>query len=106
MRAVVKSHGDLKGIKAFAFGCSVRNLKNFFTIYRSPCKNPFVVKLQPGIAYKKAKVKANWATLSKRDYTDTLTQILSCTFWKNYEQDFEHLCETVSEIMSRKEFDI
>ena len=29
MRAVVKSYKDLKGTKVFAFGRSVRNLKNF-----------------------------------------------------------------------------
>ena len=28
LRAVVKYHKDLKGTKVFAFGCSVRNLKN------------------------------------------------------------------------------
>ena len=28
LRAVVKSHKCLKGVKVFAFGCSVRNLKN------------------------------------------------------------------------------
>ena len=58
--------------------------------------------MQPGIAYKKAKVKVTWATLSKRDaYTETLRQILFFRFWKNYEHDFEHLCETASEIMSK-----
>ena len=50
---------------------------------------PFFVKLQPGMAYKKAKVKVTWATLSKRDaYTETLTQVLSYRFWRNYEHDF------------------
>ena len=61
--------------------------------------------LSLGVAYKKAKVKVFWATLSKRDaYTEILTQIFSCRFWKSYKHDFEHLCETASEIMSRKEF--
>ena len=70
MRAVVKSHKYLKGTKVFAFGCLVRNFKKKFSL--------FVVKLQPGIVYKKAKVKVTWGTLSKRDaYTETLTQILS-----------------------------
>ena len=36
--------------------------------------------------------------------TQTLIQVLSCRFWKNYEHDFEQLCETASEIMSKKEF--
>ena len=31
-------------------------------------------------------------------------EMLSSRFWKNYEHDFEHLCETASEIMSKKEF--
>ena len=54
--------------------------------------------------YEQAKVKDNrWSTLSKRDaYTATLTQLLSCR--KSYEHEFEHLCETASEIMSKKEF--
>ena len=62
--------------------------------------------MQPGIAYEKAKVKdTRQSTLSKRDvYTETLTQVLSCRFWKSYEHEFEHLCETASEIMSKKEF--
>ena len=29
LRAVIESHEGLKGIKVFAFGFSVRNLKNF-----------------------------------------------------------------------------
>ena len=58
LRAVVKSHQDLKGTKVFAFGCSVRNLKDFskFT-RRNPCWSPFIVKLQPGTACKKSQSK-------------------------------------------------
>ena len=73
---------------------------------KEPLLGFFIVKLQPGIAYEKAKVKdTRRSTLSKRDaYTGTLTQVLSCRFWKSYEHEFEHLCETASEIMSKKEF--
>ena len=53
---------------------------------------------------KKAKVKdTRRSTLSNRDaYTGTLTQVLSCR--KSYKNEFEHLWETASEIMSKKEF--
>ena len=55
LRAVVKSHKGLKGGKAFVFGFSVRNIKNFSKFTgRNPCRSPFIVKLQPGIAYKKS----------------------------------------------------
>ena len=66
----------------------------------------FIVKLQPGIAYEKAKVKVTRrSALSKRDaYKETLTQVLSYRFWKSYEHEFEHVCEIASEIMSNKEF--
>ena len=58
LRAVLKSHKGLKGTKVFAFGCSVRNVKKFskFTV-RNPCWSPFIVKLQPEIAYKKSQSK-------------------------------------------------
>ena len=77
MRAVVKSHKDLKGTKVFAFGRSVRNLKNL----QEPLLESFIpVMLQSGIAYKKIKVKVTSATLSKRDaYTE---KILSYRFLK------------------------
>ena len=80
--AVVKSHRGLKGKKVFAFGCSVRNLKNLARFTgRNPCWSPFIVKLQSGIAYKKAKVKVTRATLSKRDaYTEPLIRVPSSRF--------------------------
>ena len=58
LRAVVKSHKGLKGTKVFVFGCSVRNLKNFSKVTgRNPSWSPFIVKLQPAIAYKKSQSK-------------------------------------------------
>ena len=49
---------------------------------KEPLLGFFIVKLQPGIAYEKAKVKdTRRSTLSKRDaYTGTLTQVLSYRF--------------------------
>ena len=73
----VKSHKGLKGTEVFAFGCSVRNLKNFSKFTgRNPCCSAFIVTLQPGIAYKKAKVKVTRATLSKnrRLHRDSYTR--------------------------------
>ena len=58
LRAVIKFHKGLKGTKVFAFGCSVRNLKNLSKFTGSdPCWSPFIVKLQSGIAYKKSQNK-------------------------------------------------
>ena len=55
---MVKSHNDLKGTKVFACGCSGRNLKNLSKFAgKSPCWGPFIVKLQPVIAYKKIQSK-------------------------------------------------
>ena len=74
LRAVVKSHNGLKGTKVFACGCSGRNLKNLSKFAgKSPCWGPFIVKLQPVIAYKRLLGQL----YEKRDaYTETLTQIL------------------------------
>ena len=63
----------------------------------------FIVKLQPGIAKKKTKVKVTRSTLWDA-YSEILIQALLCKFWKNYERDFEHLSETGSETMSKKKF--
>ena len=106
LRAVVKSHkGLINEQKYLRFRCFVRNYKNFskFT-WRNPCYEFCIVKLQPGIVYEKAKLKdTRQSTLSKRDaLTGTLTQVPFCR--KSYEHEFEHLCETVSEIMPKKEF--
>ena len=81
LRAVVKSHNGLKGTKVFACGCSGRNLKNLSKFAgKSPCWGPFIVKLQPVIAYKRLLGQL----YQKRDaYTETLTQILSVNFEKN-----------------------
>ena len=58
LRAVIKSHKGLKGTKVFACGCFVRNLKNFSKFTgKNLCWSPFIVKLQPGIAYKKSQSK-------------------------------------------------
>ena len=58
LRAMLKSHKGLKVTKVFAFGCSVRNLKSFSKLTAwNPCWSPFIVKLQPGIAYKKSQSK-------------------------------------------------
>ena len=57
LRAVVKSHNDLKGTKVFACGCSGRNLKNLSKFAgKSPCWGPFIVKLQSVIAYKRLRL--------------------------------------------------
>ena len=86
LRAVEKSHNGLKGTKVFACGCSGRNLKNLSKFAgKSPCWGPFIVKLQPVIAYKRLLGQL----YQKRDaYTETLTQILSVNFEKKYEHDY------------------
>ena len=68
LRAVAKSHKDLKGAKVLACRCSGSNLKNFSKLTgKSPCWSSFVVKLQPGRAYyKKVKVKVTPSPLSKK----------------------------------------
>ena len=87
MRAVVKAHKDLKGTKAFAFGS--RKSQKVFKNFCNSCQNPLVVKLQPGTAYKKGKVKVTSATLSKKGaYTDKyfpagFEKILSTTLNKS-----------------------
>ena len=54
LRAVVNSYGGLKGTKVFTFEWSVRNLKTLSKITgRNLCWSSFIIKLQPGIAYKK-----------------------------------------------------
>ena len=62
---------------------------------------PFFVKLQPGIAYKKAKAKIARSKLSKKkkkkkkekNRKKTLTQRLFHKYFPvNYEHDFEHFC--------------
>ena len=63
MRAVVKSHKDLKGTKVFAFGRSVRNLKNL----QEPLLESFIpVMLQSGIAYKKNQSKGYFGNFIKK----------------------------------------
>ena len=84
-----------------------KKFQKFLKFYmKEPLLGFFIIKLQPAIAYEIAKVKdTRQSTLLKRDaYTETLTQVLSCRFWKSYEHESEHLCETASEIMSKKEF--
>ena len=84
MRAVVKSHKVLNGTKVFACGCSGRNLKNFSKLTgKSPCWSPFILKLQPGIAYKTETQSKGYsvnfikkATLNR----DTITQVFYCKF--------------------------
>ena len=74
MRAVVKSHKYLKGTKVFAFGCLVRNFKKKFSL--------FVVKLQPGIVYKKSQSKGYLGNFIKKrrlyrdSYTNTFLKVL------------------------------
>ena len=54
LRAVVKSRNDLKATKIFVCGCSGRNLNNLSKFAgKSTCWGPFIVKLQPVIAYKR-----------------------------------------------------
>ena len=81
LRAVVKSHNGLKGTEVFVCGCSGRNLKNLSKFAgKSPCWGPFIVKLQPVIAYKRLLGQL----YQRRDaYTGTLTQVLSVNFETN-----------------------
>ena len=81
LRAAVKSHNGLKETKVFASGCSRRNLENLSKFAgKSPCWGPFIVKLQPVIAYKRLLGQL----YQRRDaYTGTLTQVLSVNFETN-----------------------
>ena len=91
VRTVVKPHKGLKEIKVFVCGCFRRNLNNFSKFAgKSPWWSPFIVKLRHVIAFKKKnKVKITRSNLSKRDaYTETLTQVFSVNFEKNYEHDY------------------
>ena len=104
LRAVVKPHKGLKGTKVIVCGCSGRNLKNFSKFAAE--LESFYCKVAAGNSLqKKAKVKVTRPILSKKrrlhrdPYTSTFMQIL-----KKLRHDFEHLCETASEIMSKKEF--
>ena len=83
LRAAVKSHNGLKETKVFASGCSRRNLENLSKFAgKSPCWGPFIVKLQPVIAYK----RLIGQLYQKRDaYMETLSQALPVNFEKNYE---------------------
>ena len=74
---MVKSRNGLNATKVFACGCSGSNFKlkdisNFSKFAgKSSCWGPFIVKLQPVIAYKSLLGKL----YQKRDtYTETLTQ--------------------------------
>ena len=86
LRAVVKSYNGLKGTKVFACGCSGRNLSKFIkTCRKSLCWGPFIVKLQPVIAYKRLLGQP----YQKRDaYTETLSQALPVNFEKNPEPGY------------------
>ena len=83
LTAVVKSHNGLKGTKVSACGYSGRNFKleNFSKFAgKNPCWGPFIVKLQPVIAYKRLLGQL----YQRRDaYTGTLTQVLSVNFETN-----------------------
>ena len=72
--------------KVFPCGCCGRNLKNVSQFAgQSPWWGLFIVKLQPLIAYKRLLGQL----FEKRDaYTETLTQMLSVNFEKNYEHDY------------------
>ena len=68
LRAEVKSHKVLKEVKVFAFECSVRNLKNFSKFAgKNPYWNLFIVKFQPGIAYKKKHNKGYSVNFIKKE---------------------------------------
>ena len=86
LQAVVKSHNGLKGAKVFSCGCSGRNLKNLSKFAgKSRCWGPFIVKLQPVIAYKRLLGQL----YQKRDaYMETLSQALPVNFEKNYEHGY------------------
>ena len=80
LRAVVKSHNGLKGTKVFACGCSGRNLKNLSKFAgKSRCWGPFIVKLQPVIAYKR--LLGQLYQKKRRLHRDSFTST-SCKFWK------------------------
>ena len=82
----MKSHNGLKGIKVFVCGYSGRNLKNLSKFAgKSPYRGPFIVKLQPVIAYKRLPGQV----YQKRDtYTETLSLALPLNFEKNYEHGY------------------
>ena len=84
LRAVLKSHKGLKGTKVFAFGCSVRNVKKFSKLTAiNPCWSPFIVKLQPEIAYKKSQSKGYSGNFIKKDaYTEILHKYFPVGFEK------------------------
>ena len=88
LTAVVKSHNGLKGTKVSACGYSGRNFKleNFSKFAgKNPCWGPFIVKLQPVIAYKRLLCQL----YQQRDaYTKTLSQALPVNLEKNYEHGY------------------
>ena len=83
---MVKSHNALKGTKAFACGCSGRNLENLSKFAgKSTCWGPFIVNLQPVIAHKRLLGQL----YQKIDaYTEPLSQALPVNFEKKYEHDY------------------
>ena len=84
-----------------------KKFQKFLKIYmKEPLLGFFYCKAAAWNSWWKSQSKGySVSTLLKRDaYAETLTQVLSCRFWKGYEHEFEHLCETASEIMSKKEF--
>ena len=85
LRAVVKSHNDLKETKVFTSGYCGKNLKNFSKIVgKSPCWGPFIVKLQPVIVYKRLLGQL----YQKSDgYTKSPTGELSVNFEEICERD-------------------
>ena len=83
LRAVVKSHNCLEGTKVFACGYSGRNLNNLSKFAgKDPCWGPFIVKLQPVIAYKRL---LGQLYQKRNAYTETFSQALPVKFEKNYE---------------------
>ena len=107
LKAVVKFHKGVKGIKVFAFWVFCNKSQNFIKINRKePLLWSFYCRAVAWNSLSKNQSKGySEGNFIKRDaYTETLTQVFSCTFWKNYKHDFERLCETASEIMSKKEF--
>ena len=84
LRTVVKSHKGLKRRKGFAYGYFRRNLKNFSKFAeKSPCWSPFIVKLQPVIAFKEKQGKDYSVNFIKkrRLHGDSYTSTF-CKFWK------------------------
>ena len=79
-------HNDSEGTKEFACGCS-RGSDKKFSIFpvKSLCCDPFLVKLQSVIAYKRLLGQLYQNTDA---YTETITLALSVNFEKKHQHNY------------------